>query len=193
MLTLYPPALLPIDYPSRLLRLCLGKLSPLLEPRPQPSAGPIVNGGGKRGKKRARGAEDGLVGGLEGRDSKSLGDEEIEVVLESLRRSSYLRRLTQADPKNSNAIASSDSAALARTPETLDPPSPLPPPLLPIPTILRFPPRRRRRPRSRRCAAHERFPIRHGIRLEIPHSLRPRMSIFRDRIVILMYAGNSRR
>ncbi len=87
MLTLYSPALLSIDYPTRLLRLCLGKLSPLLEPRPLPATGqaPMPNGGGKRGKKRARGAEDGLVGGLEGRESRALSSEESGVILESLR------------------------------------------------------------------------------------------------------------
>ena len=47
-----------------------------------------MNGGGKRGKKRARGAEDGLVGGLEGRESKTLSWQDSEVIIKSLKRPS---------------------------------------------------------------------------------------------------------
>ena len=85
MLSSHPPALLAIDYPTRLLRLCLGVLSPLLEPRPLPVSGPITNGGGKRAKKRAREGEDGLVGGLEGRESTMFGAGEIQLMVESLK------------------------------------------------------------------------------------------------------------
>jgi hypothetical protein len=47
-----------------------------------------VNGSaGKRGKKRARGAEDGLVASLEGRSGRTIGSEG-EVILEALQRES---------------------------------------------------------------------------------------------------------
>lgn len=88
MLTFYPPALLPAEYPTRLLRLCQGKLAPLLDPRSMPSVEPMMNGGGKRGKKRARGAEDGLVGGLEGRESKTVSWQDSEVIMKSFKRPS---------------------------------------------------------------------------------------------------------
>ena len=38
----------------------------------------------KRGKKRARGAEDGLVGGLEGRERSALSSQEIDIIAASL-------------------------------------------------------------------------------------------------------------
>lgn len=85
ILNLYPPAVLPTEYSTRLLRLSLRKLAPLLEPWSVSVTAKLTNGGGKRGKKRVRGAEDGLVGGLEGRESKGVSNDEIEVVLESLR------------------------------------------------------------------------------------------------------------
>lgn len=99
MLSFYPPALLPIDYPTRLLRFCLGRLSPLLDTRPLLTTTPMTNGGGKRGKKRARGAEDGLVGGLEGRESRTITTGDSEVILESLRRQCFLspRQMLKCD------------------------------------------------------------------------------------------------
>ncbi|CAD6577358.1 MAG: hypothetical protein TREMPRED_001937, partial [Tremellales sp. Tagirdzhanova-0007] len=81
---MYPSAILPAEFSTRLLRLSLHKLAPLLEPSPLPAAAKLTNGGGKRGKKRVRGAEDGLVGGLEGREGRAVSSDEIEVILESL-------------------------------------------------------------------------------------------------------------
>ncbi|RSH83829.1 hypothetical protein EHS25_005444 [Saitozyma podzolica] len=61
LISLYPPALLPAE-----------------------ARGSGVNGSaGKRGKKRARGAEDGLVASLEGRSGRTIGSEG-EVILEAL-------------------------------------------------------------------------------------------------------------
>lgn len=78
-----------MEYPTRLLKLSLGHLSPLLDPKGQsvPVPDAVANGSSstsKKGKKRAMGAEDGLVGGLEGRDRANLSSEEIEVIVESL-------------------------------------------------------------------------------------------------------------
>lgn len=92
LLTLYPPSLVPTDYPTRLLRLCVSTFSPLLE-RKDVSASAVASqnesGGGKRGKKRARNAEDGLVGDLEGKGRQSLGTGEVKVILQALKRESY--------------------------------------------------------------------------------------------------------
>lgn len=86
----YPSSLVPVEYPTRLLRLSLGQLAPLLDTKaPLAPAAAQMNGGSstsKRGKKRARGAEDGLVGGLEGRDRANLAKGEVDVIVESLRR-----------------------------------------------------------------------------------------------------------
>ncbi|WWD07797.1 hypothetical protein V865_005901 [Kwoniella europaea PYCC6329] len=82
LLTIFPPAVVPLEYPTRLLRLCLTKVQPLLENRTKSdiSSG-NVGGGGKRGKKRARNAEDGLVGGLEGREGRTVGVDEVKVIV----------------------------------------------------------------------------------------------------------------
>lgn len=47
------------------------------------------SGGGKRGRKRARNAEDGLVGDLEGKRRQSLGAGEVDVILQALKREFY--------------------------------------------------------------------------------------------------------
>jgi hypothetical protein len=87
LLTLYPSENLPVEYPTRLLKVCLGKAGGLLDSRPD--TGMITNGGGgKRGKKRQRGQEDGLVGGLEGRDARAMSESTGEVILEALKRMS---------------------------------------------------------------------------------------------------------
>jgi hypothetical protein len=88
-LEIYPSSIVPVEYPTRLLKLSLGHLSPLLDPKGQavPTTDIVTNGSGstsKKGKKRARGAEDGLVGGLEGRDRANLSSDEIDVIVESL-------------------------------------------------------------------------------------------------------------
>lgn len=87
---LYPPSTTPLDYTSRLLRSCLSRYSGLLETRQSAGLTPTANGigGGKRGKKRARGAEDGLIGGLEGREARAISEATVEAVLASLPRES---------------------------------------------------------------------------------------------------------
>ncbi|WVF69904.1 hypothetical protein IAT40_004687 [Kwoniella sp. CBS 6097] len=92
IISLYPPALMAVEYPTRLLRLSLKQLSPLLENRSRSTdvSSASTNSGGKRGKKRARGAEDGLVGGLEGRDGRTLAVEEVAVIVQALRLSCLL-------------------------------------------------------------------------------------------------------
>ena len=86
-LSIYPSSIVPVEYPTRLLRLSLAHLSPLLDPKGQAAPAPTADSSttSKKGKKRARGAEDGLVGGLEGRDRVNLTEEEIEVIVESLK------------------------------------------------------------------------------------------------------------
>ena len=93
LFTQYTPAMVPVDYPTRLLQLCLTLLNPLLETR---SSGPqainghggMINGGAdsnrRKGKKRARDAEDGLIGSLEGRAVRPIGEEEAAVILSAL-------------------------------------------------------------------------------------------------------------
>jgi hypothetical protein len=84
---MYPSSIVPVEYPTRLLRLSLAHLSPLLDPKGQavPDAAAADSSSSKKGKKRARGAEDGLVGGLEGRDRVNLTEEEVDVIVESLK------------------------------------------------------------------------------------------------------------
>ncbi|WVQ84129.1 hypothetical protein IAT38_006276 [Cryptococcus sp. DSM 104549] len=85
--SLYPSSLHLTEYPTRLLRLCLSRLTPLIEPRSKASDS-VESGagaGGKRGKKRARGAEDGLVGGLEGRGERALGEDECAIIVAALK------------------------------------------------------------------------------------------------------------
>ncbi|WWC67835.1 uncharacterized protein I206_101752 [Kwoniella pini CBS 10737] len=84
LLSIYPPAIVPLEYPTRLLRLSLTRVQPLLENRSKSDILSGNTGGGKRGKKRARGAEDGLVGGLEGRESRSISSREVEVIVMAL-------------------------------------------------------------------------------------------------------------
>nr|XP_019047315.1 hypothetical protein I302_03924 [Kwoniella bestiolae CBS 10118]OCF26245.1 hypothetical protein I302_03924 [Kwoniella bestiolae CBS 10118] len=85
LMTIFPPAIVPLEYPTRLLRLCLTRVQPLLENRSKAdiSTGNAV--GGKRGKKRARNAEDGLVGGLEGREARTVGEGEVKVIVCALK------------------------------------------------------------------------------------------------------------
>jgi len=83
---MYPSSIVPVEYPTRLLRLSLAQLSPLLDPKGQAVPAPAADSSSsKKGKKRARGAEDGLVGGLEGRDRVNLTEEEVDVIVESLK------------------------------------------------------------------------------------------------------------
>ncbi|KIR31875.1 hypothetical protein I352_05873 [Cryptococcus deuterogattii MMRL2647] len=88
LLTLFSPSLVPTDYPTRLLRFCISSFSPLLERKnvsASAAASKNESGGGKRGKKRARNAEDGLVGDLEGKGRQSLGAGEVDVILQALK------------------------------------------------------------------------------------------------------------
>jgi hypothetical protein len=89
---MYPSSIVPVEYPTRLLRLSLAHLSPLLDPKGQPVPAPAADSSSsKKGTKRARGAEDGLVGGLEGRDRVNLTEEEVDVIVESLKCTSPAR------------------------------------------------------------------------------------------------------
>lgn len=101
MLTLFSPSLVPTDYPTRLLRFCISSFSPLLERKDvsaSAAASKNESGGGKRGKKRARNAEDGLVGDLEGKGRQSLGAGVVDVILQALKRESFsLRTYIVAD------------------------------------------------------------------------------------------------
>ncbi|ORY27065.1 hypothetical protein BCR39DRAFT_539094 [Naematelia encephala] len=80
---LYPPALVAVEYPTRLLKVCLARMNPLLESRSLPLMDEN-EGGSKKGKKRARGGEDGLVGGLEGKERRDLAGDESEGIVEAL-------------------------------------------------------------------------------------------------------------
>jgi len=85
---MYPSSIVPVEYPTRLLRLSLAHLSPLLDPKGQAVPAPAADSSSsssKKGKKRARGAEDGIVGGLEGRDRVNLTEDEVDVIVESLK------------------------------------------------------------------------------------------------------------
>jgi hypothetical protein len=86
LLALYPPELLPVEYPSRLLKLSLTRLGSLLDPKPETATVSSNGSGGKRGKKRQRGQEDVLVGDLEGRHSRAISPANAKVVLETLER-----------------------------------------------------------------------------------------------------------
>ncbi|XAO27914.1 hypothetical protein I312_106778 [Cryptococcus bacillisporus CA1280] len=101
LLTLFSPSLVPTDYPTRLLRFCISSFSPLLERKDvsaSAAASKNESGGGKRGKKRARNAEDGLVGDLEGKGRQSLGAGEVDVILQALKLSLLLHTTPLISP-----------------------------------------------------------------------------------------------
>lgn len=75
----YPAATLPVEYTSRLLRFSLGVLGSLLDSRPPAVAAAAP--GGRKSKKRARGAEDALVGTLEGRAHRGTSKAEADVII----------------------------------------------------------------------------------------------------------------
>ncbi|TXT10694.1 hypothetical protein VHUM_02199 [Vanrija humicola] len=78
----YPAAVLPAEYTTRLLRFALGVIGTALDAKPTTAAVPVHQG--KRGKKRGRGAEDALVGGLEGRAPKPMSKADAEVIVAAL-------------------------------------------------------------------------------------------------------------
>ncbi|KAI9635362.1 uncharacterized protein MKK02DRAFT_44049 [Dioszegia hungarica] len=84
-LDIFPSATWYPEHPARLLKLCISKLSPLLDSTaPVNTSLATANGaGGKKGKKRARGEEDGLLASLEGREGRRIGVEGA-VALEAL-------------------------------------------------------------------------------------------------------------
>ena len=102
MFTLYPPSLCPIEYPTRVLRLCLARLSPLLELKTQTNlanGSGVSGGGGKRGKKRARGQEDSLIGSLEGRQSRPMSGNIVDIILAFLKsKSTIITSLISSHP-----------------------------------------------------------------------------------------------
>lgn len=83
LLEVFPPAILPLEYTTRLLRFSLGIMGSLLDTRPQ-SSSTITPQHRSKGKKRARGAEDALVAGLEGRASRPPSQEVVDIVLAAL-------------------------------------------------------------------------------------------------------------
>ncbi|RXK39042.1 hypothetical protein M231_03666 [Tremella mesenterica] len=84
LLDVYPATIWPVEYTTRLTKFVLSCLSPMLDKPSEPSHGPKLDliSSGKRGKKRVRNDEDGLISGLEGRDGRGVSDEEMGVMLE---------------------------------------------------------------------------------------------------------------
>ncbi|KAL1408936.1 hypothetical protein Q8F55_005750 [Vanrija albida] len=77
----YPAAIIPAEYTTRLLKFALGVIGTALDAKPT-TVVPVH--AGKRGKKRGRGAEDALVGGLEGRAPKPMSKADAEVISAAL-------------------------------------------------------------------------------------------------------------
>ncbi|EIW68840.1 hypothetical protein TREMEDRAFT_74182 [Tremella mesenterica DSM 1558] len=84
LLDVYPATIWPVEYTTRLTKFVLSCLSPILDKPSESSHGPKQDliSSGKRGKKRVRNDEDGLISGLEGRDGRGVSDEEMGVMLE---------------------------------------------------------------------------------------------------------------
>ncbi len=81
LLQIYPAATLPAEYTQRLLKFSIGVLGGQLDSRPAITS---ATGTGRKGKKRARGAEDALVGGLEGRAPPPATPVEAEILSAAL-------------------------------------------------------------------------------------------------------------
>lgn len=81
MLNMYPAGVLPVEYTTRLLKFSLGVMGGLLDARP-PTSVPAAQG--RKNKKRARGQEDALIGGLEGRAPRATSAVEAEIVRAAL-------------------------------------------------------------------------------------------------------------
>lgn len=81
LLEMFPAPILPVEYTTRLLRFSAGIIGTLLDSRPPPNAAAPA---GRRSKKRARGAEDALVGGLEGRAPRGATKEDVDIVIAAL-------------------------------------------------------------------------------------------------------------
>lgn len=78
LLEQFPAAVLPLEYTQRLLKFALGVMGSVMEQK-QPTVTAV-----KKGKKRARGQEDALIGGLEGRAPKPVSEQVANVVLAAL-------------------------------------------------------------------------------------------------------------
>ncbi|GMK54211.1 hypothetical protein CspeluHIS016_0107970 [Cutaneotrichosporon spelunceum] len=121
LLEIYPSAILPAEYTSRLLKFSLGVLGTLLDARP---AVTFATGSGRKGKKRARGAEDALVGGLEGRAPRAASPIEAEILRVALALSPALHAAVQPALLNfSLRLHLAVFAALATRPAFTDPSS----------------------------------------------------------------------
>lgn len=79
LLNVYPAAILPVEYTTRLLKFSLGVMGNLLDARPQTASAPAAQQG-RKNKKRARGQEDALVGGLEGRAPRATSKIDADIV-----------------------------------------------------------------------------------------------------------------
>lgn len=147
LLSVYPVATWPPDHPARLLKQCLSRLSPLLETGSSSTGTSIsagmanpVNGtsAAKKGKKRARGEEDGVLASLEGREGRRIGVE-AETALEALQRESCLCSIARfwwriQLTKISRAASSHCPASFSAFTHALYPPASLtlPRPALPL-------------------------------------------------------------
>lgn len=80
LLEAYPAGSLPAEYTTRLLRFSLGVMGTLLDARPTPTAAPS----GRKSKKRARGQEDALVSGLEGRAPRAISKADADILVAAL-------------------------------------------------------------------------------------------------------------
>ncbi|CAK9784465.1 hypothetical protein CC85DRAFT_284757 [Cutaneotrichosporon oleaginosum] len=89
LLQIYPAATLPAEYTQRLLKFSLGVLGGVLDARPTVTS---ATGTGRKGKKRARGAEDALVGGLAGRAPRPATAVEAEIMQAALELSPALHK-----------------------------------------------------------------------------------------------------
>lgn len=78
LLEQFSAAVLPLEYTQRLLKFALGVMGSVMEQK-QPTVTAV-----KKGKKRARGQEDALIGGLEGRAPKPVSEQVANVVLAAL-------------------------------------------------------------------------------------------------------------
>jgi hypothetical protein len=83
LLKSFPAATWPTEYASRLLRSALSALGTLLDAKPAAAA--PVGPGGRKSKKRARGAEDALVGALDGRAARGPSKSDVDMAAAFLR------------------------------------------------------------------------------------------------------------
>lgn len=86
LLEQFSAAVLPLEYTQRLLKFALGVMGSVMEQK-QPTISAV-----KKGKKRARGQEDALIGGLEGRAPRPISEQAANVVLAALEMTPQLHK-----------------------------------------------------------------------------------------------------